>query len=187
MTNKDELREQALFHRDRILPDEENIENASLLFSEHVRIKSDSIVAGYWPLGKEFDVRYIMDDVLKAGGQLALPVASKTSRVMGFAPWDGKGNLVKGDFSIMVPDTTERVEPDILLIPFLAFDRKGYRLGRGAGHYDNTITALRTKKDILAIGVGYAGQAVLFNLPVEPHDEKLDMVITPQGVHDFRL
>lgn len=182
---KDELREQAMLHREKIRPEDEDIENAATLFTQTVPFQG-KIVAAYWPFGDEFDVRYIIDDILKAGGKIALPIASKTSREMQFAPWDGAGDLVKGDWGIFIPKTDERVAPDILLVPFLAFDRRGYRLGRGGGHYDATIATLRGRKEILAVGVGYAAQAVLFNLPVEAHDEKLDMVITPQGVHDFR-
>jgi len=182
---KDELREQAMLHREKIRPENEDIESASTHFRQAVETDG-KIIAAYWPIGDEFDVRYLIDDVLKAGGRIALPVAGKSSREMQFAPWDGTGDLVKGEWGIFIPKTDERVEPDILLVPFLAFDRKGYRLGRGGGHYDATIAALRSKKEILAVGVGYAAQAVLFNLPVEPHDQRLDLIITPAGVHDFR-
>ena len=182
---KDELREQALLHREKIRPEDEDIENAVILFREHVPIEGKT-VAAYWPTDDEFDARYFIDDLLKAGAKVALPIATKISRVMSFAPWDPKDDLIKGDFGIFIPKTDERVEPDILLVPFLAFDRKGYRLGRGGGHYDATIANLRARKEILAVGVGYASQAVLFTLPVEPHDQRLDMVITPAGVHDFR-
>ena len=186
MTDKIELREQALLHRASIRPDSEDIENAVSLLLQAVPVEQGKVYAAYWPADSEFDVRYMIDDILKAGGVIALPVASKSSREMEFAPWDGKAELVKGAFGIFVPPTDERVEPDVLLVPFLAFDRKGYRLGRGGGHYDATIAALRARKEILAIGVGYAAQAVLFTLPVEPHDQRLDMIVTPAGVHDFR-
>lgn len=186
MTDKNDLREQALLHRATIRPDSEDIESAVSIFLQNVPVEQGKVYAAYWPADSEFDVRYMIDDILKAGGTIALPLASKTSREMKFAPWDGKEELVKGAFGIMVPSTDKRVEPDVLLVPFLAFDRKGYRLGRGGGHYDATIAALRNRKEILAVGVGYAAQAVLFTLPVEPHDQKLDMVITPKGVHDFR-
>jgi 5-formyltetrahydrofolate cyclo-ligase len=186
MANKDELREQAILHRDKIRPGDEDIERAAALLIQAVPAEKGRIYGAYWPKGNEFDVRYMIDDILKAGGRIALPVASKSTREMGFAPWDGKAPLIKGEWGIMIPPTDERVEPDVLLVPFLAFDRKGYRLGRGGGHYDATIEALRTKKDILAVGVGYAAQAVLFSLPVEPHDQKLDLIVTPAGIHDFR-
>lgn len=186
MTDKDQLREQALFHLDRMQPGEEDPENTVDLFYNHVPLKDGQIVALYWPMQREFDVRYLLDDLVRRGAKIALPVASKTDRVMKFAAWDGKGDLVKGDFGIFVPPSLDYVEPDIVIVPFLAFDRKGHRLGRGAGHYDATLAAMREKREIMAVGVGYAAQAVLFNLPSEPHDQRLDMVLTPNGVHDFR-
>lgn len=184
--NKDELRKQAMLHLDRLRADSEDVEATAGLFRQNVHVKSGQIVAAYWPIGQELDVRYIIDDMLERGIQVALPVPSKTSREMTFSLWDGKGNLDKGAFGVFVPPVPEVVEPDIVLVPMLAFDRKGNRLGRGAGHYDATLTALRAKKDILVIGIAYAAQAVLFGLPVEDHDQKMDMILTPQGIQDFR-
>jgi len=186
MTDKAALREQAIAHRDRIRPEDEDIENVSTLFFDHVDL-SGKIISVYWPMGKEFDSRYLIQDLMKTGKQIAIPVPARGGRVMSFRLWDGKTNLTQGSYGTMIPPEGELVEPDILVIPFLAFDRKGHRLGRGAGHYDATIASLRSKKEILTIGVGYAAQAVLFNLPAEEHDQPLDMVITPSGVHDFRL
>ena len=183
---KQALREQAILHRDRLRPEDEDTENAATLFKTHVPVKEGHRVAVYWPTAKEFDVRYIIDDLLKAGVIVALPVASKDNRVMSFSRWDGKTDLVKGDFGIYVPPVADFIEPEIIIVPFLAFDRKGNRLGRGGGHYDATLADLRQKREILAVGVGYAAQAVLFNLPVDDHDQRLDLIITPAGVHDFR-
>ncbi len=180
------LREQALLHRDRIRPEDEDIEAASSVLETAISIKAGQIVAAYWPIGKEFDVRYIIDDLLKKGVTIALPVTNNESRVMQFSKWDGKSDLVKAGHGTFVPPVLDVIEPNIVLVPLLAFDRKGNRLGRGGGYYDATLEALRAKRNILAIGVGYAAQAVLFNLPIEEHDQRLDMVITPAGVHDFR-
>lgn len=187
MIEKDELREHALLHLDKLRPEHEDVEATAALFRENVPVKDGQIVAAYWPMASEFDVRYIIDDLLARGKKVALPVPSKNSREMTFSLWDGKSDLIKGNFGVFVPPSEKQVEPDILLIPMLAFDRKGNRLGRGAGHYDTTIAALRKKKDILTIGVAYAAQAVLFNLPCEDHDQKMDMIITPNGVQDFRF
>lgn len=184
--NKDELREQALLHLERLRPEDEDAEATVALFRDNVPLKGDSVVAAYWPFKHEFDVRYILDDLLKRGITVALPVVSKTSREMRFTRWNGKGDLIKGNFGIFVPPEEDVVEPDVLIVPMLAFDRRGNRLGRGAGHYDTTLAALRQKRDILAVGVAYAAQVVLFPLPVEAHDQKLDMIITPASVHDFR-
>lgn len=183
---KQDLREHAIAHRKNLRPEDENIDAAAAHFRTHVRPMPGQTIAIYWPMGDEFDSRFLIHDLLAEGVQVALPVAEKENRVMTFAPWDGKTDLVKGAWGAYVPPTDARLDPDIVIVPFLAFDRKGHRLGRGGGHYDATLEALRAKKDILAIGLGYAAQAVLFNLPAEPHDQPLDMVVTPLGVHDFR-
>jgi len=183
---KAELREQARLHRNQIIPTVEDAESICALFKEHVVLPDGHIVAAYWPMGKECDVRYIIDDLIKARVKVALPVTSPDKRTLDFRLWDGKAELVKGPYGILMPGEGAFVKPDIFLIPLLAFDRQGYRLGQGQGHYDATIAAARTEKSILAVGVGYSTQAVLFHLPVEPHDQKLDLVITPMAVHDFR-
>ena len=75
------------------------------------------------------------------------------------------------------PPEAEIVEPDVLFVPLAAFDRRGHRIGYGAGFYDRTLAALRAKKPIVAIGVAYAAQEVLF-VPNDDHDEPLDMIVT---------
>lgn len=184
--NKADLREQALWHLERIKPEDEDMEQAATLFQTHVPVQDGQVVAVYWPMKYEFDARYIIDDLVKRGVQIALPIAHKTTREMTFSVWDGTGDLVRGDFGIFIPPVQTLIDPDIVVVPMLAFDLKGNRLGRGAGHYDTTLAALRKKKPILAVGVAFSAQAVLFNLPVEAHDQKLDMIVTPKGVHDFR-
>ncbi len=183
---KDELREQALLHLEKIRPYSEDCEAAASFFHQQIKIKQGQVVAAYWPMNGEFDVRIIMDDLINKGVTVALPITKRGVREMVFSRWGGKGDLVQGMYGVFVPPKEDLVEPDILLVPLLAFDRKGYRLGRGGGHYDATLSALRAKKTVLAIGIGYAAQAVLFNLPVEDHDQKMDMIITPNGVMDFR-
>ncbi len=79
-----------------------------------------------------------------------------------------------------LPDA-ELVVPDVLLVPMLAFDRHGYRLGYGGGFYDRTLDQLRAKKNVIAIGVAYAGQEV-DAVPRGPHDQPLDYVLTEQGL-----
>lgn len=185
--SKDDLRAQARDHRNRLPPDLGAPEEAAALFREHVPVSPGQVVAGYWPQNKEFDVRYILDDLLGQNVVCALPEVTKESRVMKFLRWRADTPLEKNAFGVMQPqDKTSYVTPDVVLVPLLAFDRRGYRLGYGGGHYDATLESLRSQRRILAVGVGYAEQAVLFNLPVEDHDQKLDMMLTPRGVQDFR-
>ena len=82
------------------------------------------------------------------------------------------------------PDARE-VFPDILLVPLLAFDRRGYRLGYGAGYYDMTIAALRAKKSIIAAGIAFAAQEIA-EVPTTPRDARLDLVLTEHETIDFR-
>jgi 5-formyltetrahydrofolate cyclo-ligase len=183
---KNELRAQARDTRNRLQPTLDDAEAASRLFFDTLNPSLDTIVAAYWPKGKEFDVRIIIDDCLKQNIPVALPVIPKEGREMQFAQWQEGDPLITNSFNVPEPEGGAVVLPDIVIVPFLAFDRRGYRLGQGGGHYDATLAALRAHKEIIAVGVGYGEQAVLFNLPIEDHDQKLDMIITPQAVFDYR-
>lgn len=190
--NKHETREQARLHRKEIDPKSEDVENLYPLFMDRVAPTPDKIISVYWPIGTEIDTRFVIADLIKAGYKVALPITPAKAeqevcgRALTFRLWSGKGDLVKGEFGTMVPPEGNIVEPDIFLIPLLAFDRKGNRMGYGQGYYDATLEKARQKKEILAVGVGYAAQIVLFGLPAEPHDQKLDMVLTPVQLFDFR-
>lgn len=186
---KETIRHEALRHRDRIDPFSEDIEAVYKHFVRAVKPDSGQVIAFYWPKGREFPVAPLLDEMLKEGHICVLPVMqNENSRELLFARWEEGDPLAKGPFGVMQPEVNEKtewLEPDILIVPFLAFDRRGYRMGYGGGYYDATISALRARKGIKVVGLGYAKQAVLFNLPIEPHDEKMDWVITPQDAHKF--
>jgi 5-formyltetrahydrofolate cyclo-ligase len=99
-----------------------------------------------------------------------------------FRRWAPGAPTCKGVWGIpRPPDEAALVEPDVLIIPLLSFDRKGYRLGYGGGFYDRTLQLLRTRKDIIAIGVGYAAQEV-GHVPVGVHDEALNFIMTEREI-----
>ena len=183
------LRHEAIRHRDRIHTfNNEDPDAACELFFDAVRPEPGQVVALYWPTEKEFDPSFILERLLKEGFTCALPVTNKENKILRFAVWKDGDPMKFGPFNIQQPvadENTQWVDPDIVVVPLLAFDRQGYRLGYGGGYYDATLAALRAQKKIVAVGVGHAQQAVLFNLPVEPHDERLDWVVTPQQVHRF--
>ena len=186
---KEVIRHEAKLHRDRIDPFSEDLDAVCVHFFDAIKPEKGQVISLYWPKGREFPTTSLIDDLLQKGFTCALPVVQKGERVLKFARWDESIELVKCEFDLMEPvanDKTEWVEPDILVIPLLAFDRKGHRMGYGMGYYDATITALKEKKDITTVGLCYAQQAVLFNLPTEPHDESLDWVITTQAAHKFK-
>lgn len=187
---KDFMRGEAMRHRDRIDLVAGDSDDAARSFIETCAPKPGQIIALYWPNGREFDTIPLIDALWDCGVDVALPVVDKTARLLRFVilHGDGDGNLMPGPFGLMQPhvdDDTVFVDPDIFVVPLLAFDRRGHRLGYGGGYYDETLRHYRLMKDIVAVGYAYAEQAVLFNLPAEPHDEQLDYVITPRGVHNF--
>jgi len=75
--------------------------------------------------------------------------------------------------------------PDLVIAPLLAFDRAGGRLGQGGGHYDRTIEALRSGSKVFVIGLAYAGQEIEA-APCEPHDQRLDAILTEIGYTEIR-
>lgn len=188
MQTKQQLREQALKHRDRIDPGCEDAESIYPRFFEKVAPKAGDKVALYWPLKGELDTYPLFETLWEKGAATLLPVIQKESRVLRFAEYKPETKLVKGPLGVQQPDHEEAdyTDPDIVIVPFLAFDRKGHRLGYGQGFYDATLNDLRTRTKITAVGLGFAQQAVLFTLPIEPHDERLDIIITPQNIYDFR-
>jgi 5-formyltetrahydrofolate cyclo-ligase len=183
---KQTYREQARLHRDRLDVDSTDFEKIIDVFFESFKPSKDNVIACYWPVGKEFDCRFLMDELVNQGYRVVLPKIEKDSRVLKFAPWTHETKLVKNVLKIQEPESDDNISPDIVIAPLLAFDQKGYRLGQGGGYYDATLETLKAGKDIIYIGIGYAEQAVLFKLPNEPHDIPLDAMLTPQGVIDFK-
>jgi 5-formyltetrahydrofolate cyclo-ligase len=183
------IRREALIHRARISNfNNEDTDLINKLFFDVINPNQSKIIGFYWPVKKEIDPTAIVETFIAKGGQCALPVIQEDSRILKFALWQNYTAMIKGPMGIMQPvidDNTRWVSPDILLVPLLAFDRKGHRLGYGGGYYDATIRALREVKDVLAVGIGYAQQAVIFNLPAEEHDQRLDWVITPHEARCF--
>ncbi|HYG85613.1 MAG TPA: 5-formyltetrahydrofolate cyclo-ligase [Azospirillum sp.] len=139
----------------------------------------DGPVAGYWPLGSELDVRPLLLHFSGQGRTAALPVAGPRGEPLRFRAWTLDTPLREGRFGITEPDETAPwVVPVVLLVPLLAFDRGGHRLGYGAGYYDRTLGGLRAAGGpVLAVGVGFAAQEVEA-VPHGPHDQPLDWIVT---------
>ncbi len=187
--SKDSIRREALLHRDRVDPRTEDPDDAADNFMRSIKPEKEKIIALYWPKKQEFDCLPLLEKLLKAGFTCALPVTDRKDKVLKFAAWEEGDPLEEGPFGIMQPvanEGTNWVDPDIFIIPYLAFDRHGHRIGYGGGYYDATLRHYRAIKQILAVGYGYGQQAVLFNLPVDDHDEKLDWVVTAHMARKFK-
>jgi 5-formyltetrahydrofolate cyclo-ligase len=149
-------------------------------------IAPGSIVSGFMPLKSEINPLPLMQKLAEAGARLALPAVAERGRPLIMRAWEFGAALDRGQWGIREPklDAPE-VEPDILLVPLLAFDREGFRIGYGAGYYDMTIHRLRALKPVTAVGIAFAAQEVP-KIPTTPRDERLDLVLTEREVIDLR-
>lgn len=140
------------------------------------------VVALYKALGAELDPRPLGEALRKAGWSLALPAAVAQDAPLVFRFWSPGEPLAHDLSGIAAPlATAQEVRPDLVIVPLLAFDRQGGRLGQGGGHYDRTLEALRGEPSPPAfIGLAYSGQART-DLPREPHDQPLDGILTEAG------
>lgn len=142
-------------------------------------------VAGYWPVRDELDVRGLLADLAAGGADVALPVIAAPDRPLGFRRWRPGDVLASGEFGIATPPLDARpIVPQLLIVPLLAFDRAGYRLGMGRGYYDRTLRALRAGGPTVAVGVAFAAQEVA-EVPHDGFDERLDWVVTERGARRF--
>ena len=182
---KAELRAAALAERGK-LPAEERA-RASHRAAERLRafVSGGGTVALFWPMRDEIDPRSLIDDVLAAGGSVAMPVVDK--RLMFFRRFDGEACLERGVFGTSHPNAGQPVvDPEIIVAPLAAFDRRGGRIGYGAGHYDRAIADLVARgKTFRLAGIGFAGQEVE-RVPVEPHDIRLPLIATERELIEVR-
>lgn len=149
-----------------------------------VDVSTRTIVSAYWPLPGELDPRPGFVALGERGATLALPRTVGDAQPLEFHSWQPQDNLIEGRFKVMEPPSTAaRVQPDILLIPLLAFDRYCHRLGHGKGYYDRTLQGLRSQNPaVLAIGVAFAVQEIE-HVPTDANDQTLDIIITEQDVY----
>ena len=149
-----------------------------------LRVPAGTVVAGYWPLGDEIDPLPLMGALAAAGCRLALPEVTAKGQPLLFRAWAAGDPLVPGPHGTAHPPVSAAVMiPGVVLLPMLAFDRHGFRLGYGGGYYDRTLDLLRSRSQVNAIGVAYAAQEVAM-VPHDGHDQRLDRVVTELGPMD---
>ncbi|MWD30080.1 5-formyltetrahydrofolate cyclo-ligase, partial [Aquicoccus sp. SCR17] len=140
-------------------------------------------LSGYMPIRTEIDPLPAMAEAA-AHGPVCVPVIEGPGRPLRFSRWLPEGPLRAGPFGALVPELDDFLTPEIMIVPLVAFDRAGGRLGYGGGYYDRTLEGLRANGAVLAIGFAYAGQEAEA-LPLEPTDQPLDMVVTEREVITF--
>ncbi len=138
-------------------------------------------MAGYLPIRSELDPRPLMLALSGLGFTICTPVVEGPDLPLRFRVWTPRSRLERGAFGVDVPAKGHWVTPDAILVPLLAFDSSGWRLGYGGGFYDRTLADLRARRTVSAIGFAYAGQEV-DTVPHGENDTGLDAIVTEAGV-----
>jgi 5-formyltetrahydrofolate cyclo-ligase len=184
---KTELRKSVFARRDA-LPASERQAAAEAIAARvfPLPIQPGVIVSGFSPIRTEINPMPLLRRLEAAGASLALPVIAGKGLPLIMRAYRFGQELNAGVWGIREPkDGAPQVDPDILIVPLAAFDRRGNRIGHGAGYYDMTIARLRALKPVVAIGIAYAAQEVS-EVPTTSRDERLDLVLTERDVFDFR-
>ncbi len=141
-------------------------------------------LAGYMPIQTEINPLHAMAEAA-AYGPVGVPVIQGTGQALKFSQWEPEGAMIDGPFGAQIPEQTRYFDPEILIVPLVAFTRHGERLGYGGGFYDRTLEGLRAKGPVLAIGFAFAQQQA-DSLPMEPTDQPLDMIVTQDAIIEIR-
>ncbi len=146
------------------------------------RPESSDIIAGFWPMADEIDVRPLIARLHEDGQGVALPVVVGNAEPLIFRKWEPGLPLDDGGFGTSHPGPEQaEVRPGILLVPLLAFDVPGHRLGWGGGFYDRTIAKLRSHGPVITVGIAYQAQQV-DSVPHMETDVPLDWMVTDRDV-----
>jgi 5-formyltetrahydrofolate cyclo-ligase len=184
---KAELRKSALARREAMLAAERQAAAGAIAGRPFpLPVNPGAIVSGFSPLKSEINPLPLMRTLADAGAKLALPVVAGRGKPLIMRAYAFGQELNSGVWGIREPkDDAPEVDPDILIVPLAAFDRRGNRIGYGAGYYDMTINRLRARKPVKAVGIAYAAQEVP-DVPVTERDARLDLVLTEHETIDCR-
>ena len=151
---------------------------AAELLADYLSDQTGRVLAGYMPMRTEIDP---LPAMAAHQGPVCVPVIPGPDMPLRFREWTPGCAMVPGDFGALIPAEGAWLEPEVLIVPLLSFDRRGFRLGYGGGFYDRTLERLRARGTTLALGFAFAAQEVA-EVPIEPTDQPLDAVLTETGL-----
>ncbi len=154
---------------------------AAELLADLLADHAGKTLSGYMPMRTEIDP---LPAMAAHPGPVGVPVIIAKATPLRFREWGPGVAMVAGEFGARVPAEGAWVEPQVLIVPLLAFDARGYRLGYGGGFYDRTLAGLRARHETLAIGFAFSDQEV-GEVPIDGFDQRLDAVVTEKGVRWF--
>ncbi|HSO42676.1 MAG TPA: 5-formyltetrahydrofolate cyclo-ligase [Rhodospirillales bacterium] len=147
-----------------------------------VGARPGAVFAGYWPIATEIDDRPLLARLHERGYVCALPVVVGRSAPLAFRRWAPLDELDPGEHETWQPlASAPEVVPDVVIVPLLAFDAQGWRLGQGVGYYDRTLAALRSAGTVVTVGMAYAAQRFQA-VPHGPLDQPMDWLLTEQSL-----
>ena len=177
---KSRLRKLARRVRSRLTPLDRRMAAYALAGHAHriARIAPGQVVSCFSTFGDELDTAPMMAALARSGVPLALPVVGRRNQPLTFRRWRPGDAMGRGPFGIAQPlPSAPTVKPTVLLVPLLAFDRRGYRVGYGGGFYDRTLAAARSERRITALGLAFSVQEIS-RVPTDRFDEPVDGVLT---------
>lgn len=149
---------------------------AAARLQEYLEPYAGRTISGYMPIRTEIDPLSVMAKMSEVGF-MTVPVIEGANQPLKFRVWTPDCDLVPGPYGAKVPASGDWLEPDVLIVPLVAFNRDGGRLGYGGGFYDRTLEMLRGRRKTIAVGFAYGGQEDS-NLPLESTDQPLDAIVT---------
>ena len=153
-------------------------EQGARVLGEVLADHASRVLSGYMPMRSEIDP---LPAMAAHEGPVCVPVIAGRGLPLRFREWSPDAALEEGPFGARIPVAGAWMEPHVLIVPLLAFDRRGFRLGYGGGFYDRTLARLRARGSRLALGFAYAAQEVAA-VPIEETDQPLDLIVTEAGV-----
>ena len=146
--------------------------------ADRLGLVGGAAVAGYWAAGTEISLLPLLERLDVLGVQCLLPVVTGAEKPLVFRAWRPGNALHRGPHGILQPGPEmAAMDPEVMLLPLVAYDDEEFRLGQGGGYYDRTLAVLRKKSPVVAVGVAYAAQR-LPRVPRDGHDQRLDWIVT---------
>jgi len=153
-------------------------------FTTGIDIGEDTVIAAYWPIRDEIDCKPLLAQLMDSFRHVCLPAVLGDGQPLQFRLWEQGESLYEAGFGTLAPpQSAPIVEPDVIVVPLLGFDKNGTRLGYGKGYYDRTLETM--SKTPVLVGYAFAVQEIE-EIPHEVHDVPLDYLVTEAGVRRFR-
>ena len=154
---------------------------AAEILADFLAAQRGKALAGYMPMRTEIDP---LPAMAAHQGPVGVPVILANATPLKFREWSPGARMVEGAFKALIPVDGAWIEPEVVIVPMLAYDARGYRLGYGGGFYDRTLEGLRSRGKVLAVGFAFAAQEMA-EVPIDATDQRLDAMVTEKGVTFF--